>query len=57
MVGSHWEGLTLDGESMTRLSPRTRPPASREFWKMSGSGNDFVFFDVREIQPGRLTGR
>ncbi len=21
---------------------------------MSGSGNDFVFFDVREIQPGRL---
>jgi diaminopimelate epimerase len=39
---------------MARLPTRTRPPASREFWKMSGSGNDFVFFDAREIPAGRL---
>lgn len=26
----------------------------REFWKMSGSGNDFVFFDARETEPGAL---
>jgi diaminopimelate epimerase len=26
----------------------------RPFWKMSGSGNDFVFFDARAAGPGRL---
>ena len=26
----------------------------RPFWKMSGSGNDFVFFDAREAGPGPL---
>lgn len=26
----------------------------REFWKMSGSGNDFVFFDARHEPPGEL---
>ena len=29
-------------------------PAGRPFWKMSGSGNDFLFFDAREIPPGAL---
>jgi diaminopimelate epimerase len=28
---------------------------SREFWKMSGSGNDFVVFDVRDVPAGRLS--
>lgn len=27
---------------------------NREFWKMSGSGNDFVFFDARRDAPGVL---
>jgi diaminopimelate epimerase len=27
-------------------------PRGRKFWKMSGSGNDFVFFDAREDAPG-----
>jgi diaminopimelate epimerase len=26
----------------------------RSFWKMSGSGNDFVFFDAREVPAGAL---
>jgi diaminopimelate epimerase len=39
---------------MTRFA-RARPPASREFWKTSGSGNDFIFFDAREVPPGRLS--
>jgi diaminopimelate epimerase len=26
----------------------------RRFWKMSGSGNDFVFFDARSESAGRL---
>jgi diaminopimelate epimerase len=26
----------------------------RHFWKMSGSGNDFIFFDTRELPPGDL---
>lgn len=26
----------------------------RAFWKMTGSGNDFVFFDVRSVPPGPL---
>ena len=26
----------------------------RRFWKMSGSGNDFVFFDARNDPPGAL---
>jgi diaminopimelate epimerase len=26
----------------------------RAFWKMSGSGNDFVFFDARDEPPGAL---
>jgi diaminopimelate epimerase len=29
-------------------------PAGREFYKMSGSGNDFVFVDARSVPPGRL---
>ncbi len=29
-------------------------PAGREFYKMSGSGNDFVFVDARSEPPGRL---
>ena len=29
-------------------------PAGREFYKMSGSGNDFVFVDARTDPPGRL---
>ncbi|HLA89134.1 MAG TPA: diaminopimelate epimerase [Gemmatimonadaceae bacterium] len=29
-------------------------PAGRRFWKMSGSGNDFLFFDAREQPPGDL---
>ncbi len=29
-------------------------PAGREFFKMSGSGNDFVFVDARREPPGRL---
>lgn len=27
---------------------------ARAFWKMSGSGNDFVFFDARNLLPGIL---
>jgi diaminopimelate epimerase len=27
-------------------------PSGRPFWKMSGSGNDFVFFDARAEAPG-----
>lgn len=30
-------------------------PLGREFWKMSGSGNDFVFVDTREMPAGALT--
>jgi diaminopimelate epimerase len=26
----------------------------RHFWKMSGSGNDFIFFDTREVAAGDL---
>ncbi len=29
-------------------------PAGRRFWKMSGSGNDFLFFDAREEPAGHL---
>jgi diaminopimelate epimerase len=29
-------------------------PNGREFYKMSGSGNDFVFIDARAVPPGRL---
>lgn len=29
-------------------------PVGRHFWKMSGSGNDFIFFDVRTEPPGDL---
>jgi diaminopimelate epimerase len=28
--------------------------SGRRFWKMSGSGNDFVFFDARDDGPGNL---
>ena len=27
-------------------------PNGRKFWKMSGSGNDFLFFDARTDPPG-----
>lgn len=42
---------TLDalGTAVTSSSP-----TGRQFWKMSGSGNDFVFFDVRRDPPGDL---
>jgi diaminopimelate epimerase len=30
-------------------------PAGRKFWKMSGSGNDFLFFDARVDPPGDLS--
>jgi len=29
-------------------------PKGRRFWKMSGSGNDFVFFDARQEEPQDL---
>ncbi len=29
-------------------------PRGRPFWKMSGSGNDFLFFDARSQPPGPL---
>src|SRR5579871_4805267 len=29
-------------------------PHGRKFWKMSGSGNDFLFFDARSAAPGTL---
>src|SRR5690349_5329856 len=29
-------------------------PSGRRFFKMSGSGNDFVFFDARKEPPGEL---
>lgn len=34
------------------MTPRER--AGREFFKMSGSGNDFVFVDCRQEPPGEL---
>lgn len=36
--------------------PKVRPPAwaGRRFWKMSGSGNDFVFIDARSEPAGEL---
>jgi diaminopimelate epimerase len=30
-------------------------PHGRKFWKMSGSGNDFVFFDARTDPPGAFS--
>lgn len=30
-------------------------PHGRKFWKMSGSGNDFVFFDARNDAPGEFS--
>jgi diaminopimelate epimerase len=30
-------------------------PSGRKFWKMSGSGNDFLFFDARIDPPGVLS--
>ncbi len=36
------------------MKPLEAAPAGRAFYKMSGSGNDFVFFDCREQPPGEL---
>ena len=33
-----------------------RDVSGRRFWKMSGSGNDFVFFDARDGQAPQETG-
>src|SRR3984893_18095149 len=30
-------------------------PRGRKFWKMSGSGNDFLFFDARNDPPGAFS--
>jgi len=32
-------------------------PRGRQFYKMSGSGNDFIFFDARQVPPGSLAER
>ena len=44
-------GLTTPGGV-----PKVRPPAwaGRRFWKMSGSGNDFIFIDARSEPAGAL---
>jgi diaminopimelate epimerase len=42
-VGNHRQGLTVE-------------LARRPFWKMTGSGNDFVFFDARTEPAGLLEG-
>jgi diaminopimelate epimerase len=34
--------------------PPVTIPRGRKFWKMSGSGNDFLFFDSRVDPPGAL---
>lgn len=36
------------------MKPLESAPAGRAFYKMSGSGNDFVFFDCRAQPPGDL---
>lgn len=37
-----------------RDGTRVSIPGGRKFWKMSGSGNDFLFFDARNEPPGGL---
>ena len=45
----------LSGEGQaTPPASLDAPGSGRAFWKMSGSGNDFVVFDARTIDPGRL---
>lgn len=39
MVGDHTEGVSMEG---------------RSFWKMSGSGNDFIFFNAMTEPAGQL---
>ena len=36
------------------MTPSEPVPGGRAFYKMSGSGNDFVFFDCRDQGPGEL---
>lgn len=36
------------------MKPTGPAPAGRAFYKMSGSGNDFIFFDCRQEPPGEL---
>lgn len=43
LVGAYWAGVMRQ--------------SGREFYKMSGSGNDFVFVDAREEPAGRLADR
>ena len=39
------------GDNRTSLGMQINP---RPFWKMTGSGNDFVFFDARSEPAGQL---
>ena len=51
--------VRVASSSSTRLGARPADPyvtfGMRAFYKMSGSGNDFVFVDVRQEDPGDLT--
>ena len=44
----------MDGLEAPLVGNQRQGLMGRAFYKMSGSGNDFVFFDVREEGPGRL---
>jgi diaminopimelate epimerase len=44
----------MDGLETPLVGNQGQGLMGRAFYKMSGSGNDFVFFDVREEAPGTL---